>query len=85
MGKTNIRLPNETTWPLPLDEDEARKLNCYDADTVTLTKHEAWRLRSIVGAYDHLTTHPAGVGAAIRTLRLLRRAVRKYYEEVRNG
>ncbi len=85
MGKTNIRLPNETTWPLPLDEEEAQKLNCYDSDTVTLTRAEAWRLRDIVSGYSHLTTHPAGVGAAVRTLRLLRRAVRKHFEEVSDG
>ena len=71
----NYRLLNDTAWPMPLDDDEI-DLNCYHIETVTLTRHQAWRLRDIVGAYDHLVRHPAGVEAAIHALRLLRRAAR---------
>ena len=44
----NYRLPNDTAWPMPLDDDEI-DLNCYHIETVTLTRHQAWRLRDIVG------------------------------------
>lgn len=39
----NYRLPDGTSWPRVPDEDIRAKLNCYDADTVTLTRHEACR------------------------------------------
>lgn len=73
-----LRLDNGTSWPAPLNDEElADKLNCYHSETVTLTRNEAWALRSIVGAYDHLATHPAGVESAVKALRSLRRAVRR--------
>ncbi len=74
----HIHLPDGSNWPPPLDQETAEKLNCYESETVTLTRHEAWRLRSIVGAYDHLVDHPAGTEAAIRKLRLLRRALGRH-------
>jgi hypothetical protein len=64
-----------------VDDEEGDTLLRCDGETVTLTKEQLWRLRDIVGAYNHLTTHPAGVGAAIVTLRLLRRAVREYFSQ----
>lgn len=69
------RLPDGTSWPTTPDEDLHSKLNCYNAETVTLTQHEAWKLREIVGAYDHLLSHPAGTGSVVAQLRMLRRAV----------
>ena len=73
-----LRLDDGTAWPEPLrDETLADKLNCHLADTVTLTRHEAWALREIVGAYAHLAEHPAGVEAAVARLRMLRRKVRE--------
>lgn len=72
----NYRLSDGTSWPRVPAEDLCAKLNCYDAETVTLTQREAWALREIVGAYDHLLSHPAGTGAAVQKLRMLRRAAR---------
>jgi hypothetical protein len=71
-----LRLDNGTLWSAPLTDPELLdKLNCYDAETVTLTRREAWALRDIVGAYDHLASHPAGTESAVQSLRSLRRAV----------
>jgi hypothetical protein len=73
----SLRLDNGTSWPAPLHDDElSDKLNCYLHETVTLTRHEAWALREIVGAYAHLSAHPAGTESAVKSLRSLRRAVR---------
>lgn len=72
-----MRLPDGTSWPRVPDEDLRQKLNCYNAETVTLTRHEAWVLREIVGAYDHLLSHPAGVEEAVAKLRMLRRAAKE--------
>lgn len=72
-----LRLSDGTAWPHPsITEELASKLNCYHAEEVTLTRHDAWALRAIVGAYAHLCDHPAGVEAAVTKLRILRRAVR---------
>lgn len=73
----NYRLADGTSWPRSPDEDLHTKLNCYDGDTVTLTKHEAWTLREIVGAYDHLLSHPAGTESAVAKLRMLRKAAKE--------
>ena len=75
---SNIRLPNGTTWPLPVGEDEDDLIRC-DGETTTLTKEQIWRLRSIVDAYNHMTLHPEGTEAAVRCLRMLRRAVHDHY------
>lgn len=72
-----LRLPDGTSWPQPLDDENlSAKLNCYHAETVTLTRAEAWALREIVGAYGHLCCHPAGVGKAVAKVRMIRRALR---------
>ena len=70
------RLPDGSVFAPLLHNDALRdKLNCYHAETVTLTRTEAWTLREIVACYEHLIAHPAGTEAAVRKLRMARRAV----------
>ena len=83
---TTLRLDNGTAWPDPAAVwaafERLPRPACYwrpldephtDAERQEFTDY--CTLRDVVGAYDHLTRHPAGTEAAVKSLRSLRRAV----------
>lgn len=88
MPNPYLRLDNGTSWPNPDRVVEAfdrmprpaaadRDIGAPMTDEERTALLDYWTLRDLVGAYDHLCRHPAGVESAVHTLRSLRRAVRR--------
>lgn len=81
-----LRLDNGTAWPDPDAVAEAfdrlprpaaadRPFDAPMTDAERQALLDWWTIRAVVGAYDHLATHPAGTESTVQTLRSLRRAV----------
>ena len=82
---TTLRLDNDTTWPDPIDVNEAfsrfpepalmlRPMDEPRTDAERQEFADYCLLRSAVEAYYHLAAHPAGIESVIGSLRSLRRA-----------
>jgi len=73
----DVKLPDGSLWPHPecpaLEESAWTAVHHPDR----LTGGQAGHLLSLVAAYQHLATHPAGTDAAVAKLRALRRALRE--------
>ena len=90
MSRT-LRLDDGTAWPdpsavvaafdrIPPPAAFVRVIVDIEApmtDAERQALHDYWTIRDVVGAYDHLTRHPAGTESAVKSLRSLRRAVAK--------
>ncbi len=72
-----LSLSDGTRWPDPRAPGIADLIwRLSYAGNLRLTDHERHLLRSILSAYDHLASHPAGTEDAVKKLRDLRRTVR---------
>ena len=86
MGHKQLRLPPDAPPEKRYSMPDTRELD-FDAyqdwrDRVLFSEDSPERsmlfhLMSMAGAYDHLTTHPAGTEAMVRKLREVRRALRE--------
>lgn len=66
-SKLTLELDNGTAWPDP----------CVDPRELE-EPTRTYYINQVLSAYNHLTTHPVGTEATIRTLRELRRAAEKH-------